>query len=161
MSEFLARISHFSPKRLALLADELNDRVAQLEAAPHEPIAIVGIGCRLPGAVDSAETYWRLLQDGVDAIGEVPADRWDIDAWYDPDPDVAGKMATRWGGFVGAVDGFDAAFFGISPREAQSLDPQQRLLLEVSWRALEDAGIAPPTLEGSRTGVYLGVSAGD
>ncbi|MBL8348624.1 MAG: SDR family NAD(P)-dependent oxidoreductase [Rubrivivax sp.] len=161
MSDFLARVSHFSPKRLALLADELNDRVAQLEAAPHEPIAIVGIGCRLPGAVDSADAYWRLLQDGVDAISEVPADRWDIDAWYDPDPDVAGKMATRWGGFVGAVDGFDAAFFGISPREAQSMDPQQRLLLEVSWRALEDAGIAPPSLEGSRTGVFLGVSAGD
>jgi len=161
MSDFLARISHFSPKRLALLADELNDRVAQLEAAAHEPIAIVGIGCRLPGAVDSADAYWKLLQDGVDAISEVPADRWDIDAWYDPDPDVAGKMATRWGGFVGAVDGFDAAFFGISPREAQSMDPQQRLLLEVSWRALEDAGIAPPSLEGSRTGVFLGVSAGD
>ena len=161
MSDFLARISHFSPKRLALLADELNDRVAQLEAAQHEPIAIVGIGCRLPGGVDSPDAYWQLLHNGMDAISEVPADRWDIEAWYDPDPHTAGKMSTRWGGFVGAVDGFDAGFFGISPREAQSMDPQQRLLLEVSWRALEDAGIAPPTLEGSRTGVFLGVSAAD
>ena len=161
MSDFLARISHFSAKRLALLADELNDRVAQLEAARHEPIAIVGIGCRLPGGVDSAGAYWQLLQEGRDAITEVPPERWDVDAWYDPDPDAVGKMSTRFGGFVGAVDGFDAAFFGISPREAQSMDPQQRLLLEVSWRALEDAGIAPPSLEGSRTGVFLGVSAGD
>ena len=161
MSDFLARISQYSPKRLALLADELNTRVQRLEQSLHEPIALVGIGCRLPGGVDSPQAYWQLLREGVDAITEVPRERFDVDAHYDPDPDRAGKMSTRWGGFVGPVDGFDASFFGISPREAQSMDPQQRLLLETSWRALEHAGIAPPTLENSRTGVYAGLSAGD
>jgi acyl transferase domain-containing protein/protein-L-isoaspartate O-methyltransferase len=161
MSDFLARISNYSPKRLALLADELHARAERLERARREPIAIVGIGCRLPGDVDSPERYWQLLRDGVDAITEVPADRFDIDALFDADPDRPGKVSTRWGGFVGPVDGFDAPFFGISPREAQSMDPQQRLLLEVTWRALEHAGIAPPTLEGSRTGVYIGLSGGD
>ncbi|MGB0128514.1 MAG: type I polyketide synthase, partial [Rhodocyclaceae bacterium] len=161
MSEFLARISHFSAKRLALLADELNDRVQQLEAARHEPVAIVGIGCRLPGGVESPEQLWNVLRDGVDGVVEVPPERWNIDEYYDPDPDVPGRMNTRWGGFLGPVDGFDAGFFGISPREAQSMDPQQRLLLEVTWRAIEDAGIAPQRLEGSATGVFLGVSAGD
>jgi acyl transferase domain-containing protein len=161
MSDFLGRISHFSAKRLALLADELNDQVQSLEGARHEPIAIVGIGCRFPGGVDTPEKYWQLLRDGVDAVGEVPRDRWDIDALYDPDPDAPGKMSTRWGGFLGPVDGFDAHFFGISPREAHRMDPQQRLLLEVAWRALEHAGISPQSLEGSRSAVYLGLSAGD
>jgi acyl transferase domain-containing protein len=161
MSDFLGRISHFSAKRLALLADELNDRVGSLEDARHEPIAIVGIGCRFPGGADTPEKYWQLLRDGVDAISEVPRDRWDIDSLFDPDPDAPGKMSTRWGGFLGPVDGFDAHFFGISPREAHSMDPQQRLLLEVTWRALEHAGIAPQALEGSRTAVYVGLSAGD
>ncbi|MCP5327332.1 MAG: SDR family NAD(P)-dependent oxidoreductase [Sinobacteraceae bacterium] len=161
MSDFLGRISHFSAKRLALLADELNDRVQALEYAQHEPIAIVGIGCRFPGDADTPEKYWKLLRDGVDAVTEVPGDRWDIDALYDPDPEAPGKMSTRWGGFIGPVDGFDAHFFGISPREAQSMDPQQRLVLETAWRALEHAGISPPRLEGSRTAVYLGLSAGD
>jgi acyl transferase domain-containing protein len=161
MSDFLGRISHFSAKRLALLADELNDRVQSLEEARHAPIAIVGIGCRFPGGADTPEKYWQLLRDGVDAITEVPRDRWDIDALYDPDPDAPGKMSTRWGGFVGPVDGFDAHFFGVSPREAHSMDPQQRLLLEVTWRALEHAGISPHRLEGSRTSVYVGMSAAD
>ncbi|MGD9832287.1 MAG: type I polyketide synthase [Piscinibacter sp.] len=161
MSDFLSRISHFSPKRLALLADELNERVQRLEQARREPVAIVGIGCRFPGGADSPDAYWRLLRDGIDAISEVPAERFAIDSWYDPDPDRAGRLSTRWGGFIGPVDGFDAGFFGISPREAQSMDPQQRLLLEVAWRALEHAGIAPDTLEGTRGAVYLGLSAGD
>jgi acyl transferase domain-containing protein/acyl carrier protein/protein-L-isoaspartate O-methyltransferase len=161
MSDFLARIGHFSAKRLSLLADELNDRVLQLEVARRAPVAIVGIGCRLPGGVDSPQAYWQLLRDGIDAISEVPPERWPVDAYYDPDPDAAGKICTRWGGFVGPVDGFDAGFFGISPREAHSMDPQQRLLLEVTWRALEDAGIAPPGLAGVRAGVYVGMSASD
>ncbi|KRB18224.1 type I polyketide synthase [Rhizobacter sp. Root16D2] len=161
MSDFLERISHFSPKRLALLADELQQRVQELEGAAREPIAIVGIGCRFPGGVDTPEKFWALVRDGVDAITEVPAERWSIDDWYHPDPDHPGTMNTRFGGFVGPVDGFDAHFFGVSPREALSMDPQQRLLLEVAWQALEHAGINPERVAGSRTGVFVGMSAGD
>jgi acyl transferase domain-containing protein len=161
MSDFLERISHFSPKRLALLADELQQRVQALEGAAREPIAIVGIGCRFPGGADTPEKFWALVRDGVDAITEVPAERWAIDDWYDADPDRPGKMNTRFGGFVGPVDGFDAHFFGVSPREALSMDPQQRLLLEVAWAALEHAGINPERVAGSRTGVFVGLSAGD
>jgi acyl transferase domain-containing protein len=161
MQDFIARISQFSQKRLVLLADELRTRVDRLEQARREPIAIVGMGCRFPGGADTPARFWELLLSGRDAVTEVPADRWDIDAFYDPDPDAPGKMATRWGGFLDRVDGFDPHFFGISPREAQSMDPQQRLLLEVAWEALEDAGIAAPALAGSRTGVYIGLSASD
>ncbi len=125
-----------------------------------EPIAIVGMACRFPGAPD-LEAYWELLSGGVDAISEVPADRWDIEAYYDPDPDVPGKMSTRYGGFIDQIDLFDPQFFSISPKEALELDPQQRLLLEVSWRALEHAGIAPASLVGSRSGVYAGISTSD
>ncbi|MBN9373331.1 MULTISPECIES: type I polyketide synthase [unclassified Hydrogenophaga] len=169
MSDFLERISHFSPKRLALLADGLQERVTALEArlaeaggsGAREPIAIVGIGCRFPGGADTPERFWTLVRDGVDAITEVPPQRWAIDDFYDADPDAPGKMNTRWGGFVGDVDGFDPHFFGVSPREARSMDPQQRLLLEVAWAALEHAGIPADRLEGSRTGVFIGMSAGD
>ena len=125
-----------------------------------DAVAIVGLACRFPGASDK-EAYWQLLQNHGDAITEVPSERWDIDAYYDPDPDTPGKMTTRYGGFIEGIDQFDAAFFGISPREAIELDPQQRLLLELSWQALEDAGIAPATLAGSRTGVYIGISSSD
>jgi acyl transferase domain-containing protein len=97
-----------------------------------EPIAIVGIGCRFPGAPD-LDAYWRLLRNGVDAIREVPEDRWDLAEFYDADTQRAGKMTTRWGGFLDRVDAFDPTFFGISPREASYMDPQQRLLLEVAW----------------------------
>jgi len=169
MSDFLERIANFSPKRLALLADELQQRVQELEGAARQPVAIVGIGCRLPGRdgpCDSAEQFWAQLREGVDAVREVPAERWAIDDWYDPDPDAPGKMNTRFGGFLGPVDGFDpqlfdAHFFGISPREALGMDPQQRLLLEVAWEALEHAGINPERVAGSRTGVFVGLSAGD
>jgi acyl transferase domain-containing protein len=126
-----------------------------------EPIAIIGIGCRLPGASDP-ESFWQLLHDGVDAITEVPAERWDIDTLYDPNPKVPGKMSTRWGGFIepGAAM-FDANFFGISPREAERMDPQQRVALEVAWEALENAALAPDKLSGTQTGVFLGVSHSD
>jgi acyl transferase domain-containing protein len=126
-----------------------------------EPIAIIGIGCRLPGA-SNPESFWQLLHDGVDAITEVPAERWDINALYDPNPKVPGKMSTRWGGFIeqGAAM-FDANFFGISPSEAERMDPQQRVALEVAWEALENAALAPDKLSGTQTGVFLGVSHSD
>jgi acyl transferase domain-containing protein len=126
-----------------------------------EPIAIVGIGCRFPGA-SNPEAFWQVLRNGVDAIAEVPPERWDIDAFYDPNPKVPGKMSTRWGGFIEPrADLFDAYFFGISPREAERMDPQQRLALEVAWEALEDAALAPETLAGTPAGVFIGISHSD
>ncbi|HEU4325455.1 MAG TPA: beta-ketoacyl synthase N-terminal-like domain-containing protein, partial [Roseiflexaceae bacterium] len=124
-------------------------------AAPsNEPIAIIGLGCRLPGAND-ARAFWELLCAGGDAISEIPPDRWDVNAFYSPDTKAPGKIATRWGGFLKNLDTLDAAFFGISPREAAHLDPRQRLMLEVAWEALEDAGIPFERVEGSRTGVFV------
>ncbi len=125
-----------------------------------DPIAIVGIGCRFPGAT-GLEEFWTLLRNGVDAISEIPRDRWDIDALYDPLPGTTGKMSTRWGGFLPSLDRFDPHFFGISPREASAMDPQQRLLLEVAWEALENAGQPPDKLAGSRTGVFVGIGGFD
>ncbi|HET8640608.1 MAG TPA: beta-ketoacyl synthase N-terminal-like domain-containing protein, partial [Pseudonocardiaceae bacterium] len=122
-----------------------------------EPVAVVGLGCRFPGGADGPGAFWGLLERGGDAVGEVPGERWDVDAFYDPDPDAPGKMYTRSGSFIDGIDRFDAAFFGISPREAVSLDPQQRLLLEVAWEALEHAGQVPARLAGSRTGVFVGL----
>nr|AQW44888.1 polyketide synthase [Corallococcus coralloides] len=125
----------------------------------NEPIAIVGLGCRVPMA-SGPEEFWRLLERGVDAIREVPAERWDLSAYYDPEG-APGKSYTRWGGFVDGVDQFDPQFFGISPREAASMDPQQRLLLEVTWEALENAGIAPARLANTRTGVFVGLGSNE
>jgi acyl transferase domain-containing protein len=151
-----------SLQKQALLAlEEMQSRLDTVESSRTEPIAIIGIGCRFPGGADDDASYWQLLQDGVDAIREIPASRWNVDAFYDSDPDAPGKMYTRQGGFLDEVDTFDAPFFGISPREAVSLDPQQRLLLEVGWQALENAGVAPHTLVGSKTGVYVGVKEND
>jgi acyl transferase domain-containing protein len=121
-----------------------------------EPIAIIGIGCRFPNA-NNPESFWKLLHNGIDAIAQVPKDRWDIDAFYDPNVGTPGKMNTRWGGFLDMVDQFDPGFFGISPREAERMDPQQRLVLEVAWEALEDAGVVPKHLAGSQTGVFIGI----
>jgi myxalamid-type polyketide synthase MxaE and MxaD len=128
--------------------------------AADEPIAIVGLACRLPGA-PSAGAFWGVLRDGVDAISEVPPARWNADDFYDADPTAPGKASTRWGGFVEGVDGFDPHFFGISPREALEMDPQQRLLLQVAWEALEDAGIAASKLASKRVGVFVGISHGE
>ncbi|MFC1975071.1 type I polyketide synthase [Chloroflexota bacterium] len=161
MNEFLARIVKLSPKKLAFLAAELQSRLNALERARTEPIAIVGLSCRFPGEANDPESFWQLLHNGVDAITEVPSNRWDIATYYDPDPEAPGKMYTRWGGFLEEVDQFDSQFFSIAPREAVSLDPQHRLLLEVSWEALERAGYAPNKISGSRTGVFVGITAND
>jgi acyl transferase domain-containing protein len=121
-----------------------------------EPIAIIGIGCRFPKA-NNPEAFWQLLHNGEDAIAPVPKERWDIDTYYDPDPNKPGKINTRWGGFLEKVDCFDAEFFDISSEEAEHIDPQQRLFLEVAWEALENAGIVPNSLAGSQTGVFTGL----
>ncbi|MDZ7286762.1 MAG: amino acid adenylation domain-containing protein [candidate division KSB1 bacterium] len=134
--------------------------VTTSKSTSEEPIAIVGLGCRFPGAGNLGE-FWELLRNGVDAIREVPPDRWNSEAYYDPTPGVPGKMVTRWGGFIDHVDQFDHQFFGISPREAAQMDPQQRLLLEVTWEALEDAGLTAEKIAGSQTGVFIGISTND
>jgi phthiocerol/phenolphthiocerol synthesis type-I polyketide synthase D len=131
------------------------DKASRIAAA--EPVAVVGIGCRFPGGVVGPEAYWNFLADGGDAIGEIPPDRWNADEFYDPDTFAPGRMASKWGGFLPDVAGFDADFFGISPREAQAMDPQQRVMLEVAFEALEHAGIAPDDLAGIRAAVMMGV----
>ncbi|KOG17709.1 type I polyketide synthase [Streptomyces viridochromogenes] len=122
-----------------------------------DDIAIISMACRLPGGADNHEALWRLLAAGEDAITEVPAGRWDTRGLHDPDPDATGKAYSLRGGYLTGIDRFDAGFFGISPREAAAMDPQQRLLLQTSWEAIERAGIVPDTLNGSSTGVYVGL----
>src|ERR1700741_721626 len=125
-----------------------------------EPIAVIGIGCRFPQAAGPA-AFWNLLCGGVDAIREVPPDRWDAASYYDTDVSAPGKMNTRWGGFLDQVDQFEPPFFKISQREAAHIDPQQRLLLEVAWEAIEDAGLVAQHLAGSKTGVFIGIGGDD
>lgn len=127
----------------------------------RDPVAIIGMGCRFPGQANDAQSFWRLLCNKVDAVGEIPADRWNIDAYYDAIPGVPGKTYSRWGGFVKDIDAFEPECFGISPREAGHMDPQQRMLLEVSREALEDAALAPERLSGIQTGVFVGISTYD
>lgn len=148
-------------KRALLEIRELRKRLAELESAAREPVAIVGIGVRAPGGVRDTSSYADLLWAGRDAISPIPATRWPIDEWYDPAQDAPGKMITRFGGFIEDVEQFDAEFFGISPREAASMDPQQRLVLELAWNALEDSGHSPVRLAGTLAGVYLGIANGD
>ena len=147
-------------RRALARIQELEAELAQARTCGHGPVAIVGIGCHFPGA-DGPGAFWDMLTRGTDAISEVPPDRWDNSAYYDPDPDTSGTMNTRWGGFIDGVDRFDIDFFGISRREAVRIDPQQRLMLEVAWHALEDAGLSPDGLAGSATGVFTGVSTTD
>ncbi|MEL6494852.1 MAG: aminotransferase class I/II-fold pyridoxal phosphate-dependent enzyme [Cyanobacteria bacterium J06623_7] len=125
-----------------------------------EPIAIIGLGCRFPGA-ENPQAFWSMMCEGQSGIREVPPSRWDVDAYYDRDRSQPGKANTRWGGFLDDIDGFDPQFFGIAPKEAVTMDPQQRLLLEVAWSTLEDAGQIPEQLQGSQTGVFIGIGTHD
>ena len=148
-------------KRAYLAIKDLRTRLEQSERFRRDPIAVIGMGCRFPGGADTPQAFWELLRNGVDATGDVPGERWDVEAYFDPNPDVPGKTYQRRGAFLGRVDGFDAPFFGIAPREVLSMDPQQRLLLEVAWEALENAGQAPDRLSGSGAGVFVGISSND
>lgn len=141
-------------------APVVTTKISAPKTGESEAIAIIGLGCRFPKA-NNPDEFWQILHHGIDAISEVPEDRWDREARYDPNPDTPGKMITRHGGFIDNIDQFDPHFFGISPREAARMDPQQRLLLEVTWEALEDAAIPPETLAGSDTGVFIGISSDD
>jgi len=158
----LTDAENLSPIKRALLEiRELRAQLDEVESARTEPIAIIGLGLRYPGDADTPESFWRVLRDGVDAISDVPLERWNIDDFYDADMNAPGKMTTRGGGFIKNIDQFEPQFFGISPREAVSMDPQQRLLLEVTWKALENAGQSPDSLIESKTGVFVGMSTND
>jgi acyl transferase domain-containing protein/acyl carrier protein len=150
------RLASLSPEKRALLARRLAEKSAAPTAPAVERIAIVAAACRLPGGVTSPDEFWQLLAQGLNAVTDVPADRWDGAALFDADPDAANRIQSRSGGFLDGVDRFDAAFFGISPREAALMDPQQRLLLELAWEALESAGLPVERLAGSATGVFVG-----
>jgi len=151
-----------SVKKLYKALKTTQAKLAELENAQKEPIAIIGMGCRLPGGANNPEQYWEILKNGIDTITDVPASRWDGAAYYDSDPEVPGKMYTTKGGFLNVpIDEFDATFFKTSPKEAHTLDPQQRLLLEVSWEALESAGIDIEQCDRSKIGVFIGISSDD
>ena len=137
-------------------------RLYDIENAGREPIAVIGMACRFPGGADTIAAYRALLESGGDGVCEVPPERWDGSMYYDPDPEVPGKVTTNRAGFLKEpIDGFDCAFFHLSPKEVQSIDPQQRLLLEVCWEAFENAGIDLTTLKGSKTGVFCGIANSD
>src|ERR1700759_2651278 len=143
--------------------DALTALLEIAERGDTEPIAVVGMGCRLPGGADTPDQFWRLLQDGGSGIVGVPSGRWDADAFYSDDHSVPGTIVSKEGGFLTSwrPDEFDAEFFGISPREAAAMDPQQRLLLEVTWEALENAGITAPMIRGTQTSVFVGMTTYD
>ncbi|GAB1815955.1 sulfolipid-1 biosynthesis phthioceranic/hydroxyphthioceranic acid synthase [Mycobacterium sp. MUNTM1] len=132
-----------------------------MRAAHATPVAVIGMACRLPGGIDSPQRLWDALLRGDDLVGEIPADRWDADLYYDPEPGVPGRSVTRWGAFLDDVGGFDCDFFGMTEREATAIDPQHRLLLETSWDAIEHAGLDPASLIHSQTGVFVGLTHGD
>lgn len=125
------------------------------------PVAVIGMACRLPGGVDSPKKLWEALLRGDDTVTEVPADRWDADEYYDPEPGVPGRTVCKWGSFLDNVGDFDPEFFGITEKEATAIDPQHRLLLETAWEAMEHAGLTPEKMAESLTGVFVGLNHGD
>jgi acyl transferase domain-containing protein/acyl carrier protein len=173
MEDFMGRRLYptiiFDYPNIASLSDYLSQNTGEEKSSSpvknltenfNEPIAIVGMSCRFPGA-DNPEAFWQLLREGVDMIKEVPENRWPKKAFYHPDPATPGKSVSHWGGFLDHVDQFDPHFFGISPVEAKHMDPQQRLLLELSHEAFDDAGQSKEDIEGSDTGVYIGISVNE
>ncbi|GAB3010691.1 sulfolipid-1 biosynthesis phthioceranic/hydroxyphthioceranic acid synthase [Mycobacterium bourgelatii] len=132
-----------------------------VDRTPVTPVAIIGMACRLPGGIDSPERLWESVLRADDLITDIPADRWDAERYYDPEPGVAQRSVSRWGGFLDDIAGFDAEFFGITEREATAIDPQHRLLMQTSWEAVEHAGLAPTALAGSPTGVFVGLCHDD
>ncbi|MDC0708174.1 type I polyketide synthase [Stigmatella sp. ncwal1] len=148
-------------KRALLKLQDAQSKLDAHERERHEGIAIVGIGCRFPGGAVDPSGYWRLLSEGVDTVTEVPSDRWNADSFYHPDPDQPGGIYCRYGSFLRDIDQFAPRFFGISPREAARMDPQHRLLLEVAWEAMERSGRSPSALNGTRTGVFIGMMGQD
>jgi len=151
--------SQLSATKQALQAiQNLQKRINELEHSAHEPIAVVGLACHLPGDLDSPEQFWNALIDGKDLIIQIPEDRWNADEFYDPSFDQPGKMYTKFGAFLKHSDQFDATFFGISPREAHSMDPHQRLLLHTVWEAFDSGGFDLNQLYGKKVGVYVGIS---
>ncbi len=153
-----SRLANLSPSKLAFLSQQIEGQLSLVKA---EPIAIIGMGCRLPGGATSPFAFWQLLEKGKEAISGIPRDRWNAESYYDPNPNTPGKMHACYGAFLSAIDQFDPQFFGISPREAEPLDPQQRLLLEVTWEALEYANQVPEQLRHQSTGVFLGICSLD
>ncbi|MDE5120908.1 MAG: polyketide synthase, partial [Trichodesmium sp. St19_bin1] len=148
-------------KQMFLALKQAETKLEMMERSRTEAIAIIGIGCRFPRNANTPESFWELLSNGQDSITEIPLERWDLDSYYDPNPESPGKMYIRHAALVEQVDQFDPQFFGISEREARSLDPQQRFILEVTWEALERAGINPQKLENTQTGVFLGIGQND
>ncbi|MCI0398013.1 MAG: type I polyketide synthase [Chloroflexi bacterium] len=161
MNDVAHYIDELTPLQRAVFAlREAKARLAAAEQARSESVAIIGMACRFPGGAHDPDSFWHLLRNRGDGICEVPADRWNVEAYYNPDLEP-GTMNTRWGGFLEQIDQFDARFFDISAREASCMDPQQRLLLEVAWESLENSGLAADQLAGSQTGVFMGVSTWD
>jgi acyl transferase domain-containing protein/NAD(P)-dependent dehydrogenase (short-subunit alcohol dehydrogenase family)/acyl carrier protein len=146
------RLGDLSAVKLALMAKKV--RVESQAVLRADPIAVVGMACRVPGG-DTLDQFWQLIRSGGDAIREVPPDRWNADRWFDPDPAASAKASTKWGGFIDRIDGFDAGYFGILPREAERMDPQQRVFLEVAVEAFDHAGLPRERLRGSRAGVFV------
>lgn len=169
MAELSDRLASLSPAQRTLLEKKLAAKKAATEkqtqnasqdsAGVAEPIAIVGMACRLPG-IETLDDYWHVIRNGIETISETPADRWDLDQLYDPDGGP-GKVNTRRGGFLDNIDQFDPTAFGVTPREANRMDPQQRLLLEVAWEAMENANLRADQLSGSKTGVFVGIGGAD